>query len=296
MSILKKVFNKIVNNKVQVTNNIGRTLWVWNTDSFYTERLSAGPYQKQNLIFARKLCPNPNTILDIGMNIGMNTIEYSTWAKRVIGFEPVTSTYNLALDNIADNKQKTILDKGWFKLDDGSFASLNMTGKIETHNIALGPTNSSIEMHIKKNDGHNRVANDNGEWTSPTGKPIKRNEGYKRAPAIQKTLDSFNYKNVDYIKIDVEGYELCVLQGAKKTIERCRPIIQVECVAIQPTAFGQNIQQLIDFLLDKKYVFCTCDGVIQPREFQHVKKKMDRFFIPKEMIQKKYFKSLLTNN
>ena len=44
----------------------------------------------------------------------------------------------------------------------------------------------------------------------------------------QKTLDSFNFANVDYIKIDVEGHELKVLKGAYKTIQKYSPLIVVE--------------------------------------------------------------------
>jgi FkbM family methyltransferase len=41
-------------------------------------------------------------------------------------------------------------------------------------------------------------------------------------------LDGLNLQNVDYVKIDCEGYEYRVLQGAKETIQRFRPIIVIE--------------------------------------------------------------------
>jgi FkbM family methyltransferase len=41
-------------------------------------------------------------------------------------------------------------------------------------------------------------------------------------------LDSFQLRDVGFIKIDVEGHELSVLQGARETLERCRPNILVE--------------------------------------------------------------------
>ena len=183
---------------------------VWDSDSFYTQRLKAGPYQKQNLIHLRELCPNPRKILDIGMNIGMNTWEYATFAKEVHGFEPVPGTYQVALDNIALNKNHQDPSLGWWKNPDKSWASLAVSGAINTYNVALGPVPGSVEMHIKKNDGHNRVANDN--YTKLNGKPVKVNTGYQRVQVPQHTLDSYNFTEVDIIKIDVEGYELQVLE------------------------------------------------------------------------------------
>jgi len=267
--------------KIQIENKIGRRYWLWDSDSFYTQRLQAGPYQKQNLLHLRSLIPSPRTVLDIGMNIGMNTIEYSTWAETVHGFEPVPTTYNIAVDNIQENKQDWKTDTGWWQEEFG-WASLEMTGDIHTHNVALGPSSGQVEMHIKKNDGHNRVANDNGDFVTVTGKPIKRNEGYERVSIDQKTLDSYEFDEVDIIKIDVEGYELLVLEGATDTIARNRPVVQVECVDIQPRAFGRTIQELMDFFNDRDYVITTVGGDILGPEWQYVKKKMDRFMIPKE--------------
>lgn len=267
--------------KILIENKIGRKMWVWDSDSFYTQRLKAGPYQKQNLIHLRELCPNPRKILDIGMNIGMNTWEYATFAKEVHGFEPVPGTYQVALDNIALNQNHQDSTKGWWKdPTTGQWASLAVTGNIQTYNVALGPTSGSVEMHIKKNDGHNRVANDG--YTTPSGKPVKINTGYQRVQVPQLTLDSYNFTDVDIIKIDVEGYELQVLEGAHQTIANNRPIVQIECVETQPRAFGRTIHDLMDYFVSKDYVITTADGNILPNEWTYVKKMMDRFMIPKE--------------
>lgn len=269
--------------KILIENNIGRKLWVWDSDSFYTQRLKGSPYQKQNLLHLRELVPSPRTMLDIGMNIGMNTIEYATWGKQVHGFEPVPATYKTALENIDLNRNDFSQDKGWWKEND-SWASLEITGDIQTHNIALGPKGgpSQVEIHIKKNDGHNRVANDNGDFTQVSGKPIKRNEGYQRVTIKQRTLDSYNFEEVDVIKIDTEGYELLVLEGAENTIKRNRPIVQIECVEIQPRAFGRTIQELMDYFNDRDYVITTADGQVRGADWVYVPKMMDRFMIPKE--------------
>ena len=266
--------------KIQITNKVGRQYWLWDSDSFYTQRLRAGPYQKQNLVHLRELCPAPRTILDIGMNIGMNTIEYATFAQKVVGFEPVPTTYQIAVDNINVNMQHQDPSLGWWKEQDGSWASLLPTGTILTENVALGPTSGTVEMHIKKNDGHNRVANDG--YSTPKGKLVKTNTGYQRVSVPQLTLDSYNYTDVDIIKIDVEGYELQVLEGASATIAKNRPIVQIECVETQPRAFGKTIQDLMDYFNTRNYVITLADGTIMPKKWQYAKKMMDRFMIPAE--------------
>lgn len=265
--------------KILITNKIGRQYWLWDSDSFYTQRLQAGPYQKQNLLHLRHLCPKPRTVLDIGMNIGMNTIEYATFAEKVVGFEPVPTTYQIAVDNIALNAQHQDPTKGWFN-DGAGWASLLPTGQIQTENVALGPIAGTVEMHIKKNDGHNRVSNDG--YSTPTGKTVKANTGYQRVSVPQHTLDSYHFENVDIIKIDVEGYELEVLKGADQTIANNRPIVQVECVETQPRAFGSKIQDLFDYFTSRNYVITTADGIIRGPEWCYVKKMMDRFMIPAE--------------
>ena len=43
-----------------------------------------------------------------------------------------------------------------------------------------------------------------------------------------RTLDSFNLNNIDFIKIDVDGFEVKVLSGAIETITRNKPAINIE--------------------------------------------------------------------
>jgi FkbM family methyltransferase len=42
------------------------------------------------------------------------------------------------------------------------------------------------------------------------------------------TLDSFDLRDVDLLQLDVEGYELNALRGARNTLARCLPLVQVE--------------------------------------------------------------------
>ena len=51
-------------------------------------------------------------------------------------------------------------------------------------------------------------------------------------------IDDYNFKDVDFIKIDVEGYELYVIRGAEKTIKENRPVIIIEQKPNNATRYG----------------------------------------------------------
>tara|TARA_B100000900_G_scaffold391103_1_gene385391 strand:+ start:214 stop:603 length:390 start_codon:yes stop_codon:yes gene_type:complete len=53
-------------------------------------------------------------------------------------------------------------------------------------------------------------------------------QGNTTMPIKVRTLDSYKIRDVDFIKIDVEGYEPRVLQGGMETIERYSPAILCE--------------------------------------------------------------------
>ena len=90
---------------------------------------------------------------------------------------------------------------------------LNMGGfdNYSVYPFALGHKNTT---------GHLNIENDNSGNTNvhPT----------RKGNTEIRTLDSFNLKQVDYIKVDAEGYEYNIVQGAKETIQRCRPFVHLE--------------------------------------------------------------------
>ena len=59
-----------------------------------------------------------------------------------------------------------------------------------------------------------------------------------------KTLDSYNYDNVGMMKIDVQGYEPWVLDGAKSTILRNRPTIFIEVEEAQLHVYNFTSQDI----------------------------------------------------
>lgn len=67
------------------------------------------------------------------------------------------------------------------------------------------------------------------------------------ADTVMYRLDDFRIpEHIDFIKIDVEGYEQMVLQGAGETLRRNRPVIMIEI-------FDENYGRVNDCLCSIGY-------------------------------------------
>jgi FkbM family methyltransferase len=135
-----------------------------------------------------ELCNNRTLALDIGANVGLWSRDFVQSFKRVIAFEPV-AVFRECLEH-------------------------NVQGKnFEVQPIALGDQDTQGTMIITEdNSGHSHL----DPATMGTG----------NVQVVR--LDTLNFLDVSYIKIDCEGYEYRILQGAEQTIRRCRPVVVIE--------------------------------------------------------------------
>lgn len=133
-------------------------------------------------------------VVDAGANIGIFSILSAIYgAKRVYAFEPVKGTFAHLKNNIAMNGLESII----FPI-----------------NKALG-----------KDEKTGKIAYDYAGDGSASLQPLSKN--MKRQAVEITTIDLFlkNKPCVNFIKIDVEGYEANVLQGAANTIKNQKPIL-----------------------------------------------------------------------
>lgn len=285
----------------KVINRIGREYWIWNNDKLYEQRMARenGPYQARNLVMNRRLLPNARTVIDVGGNIGMNAIEYATWCQHVKTFEPMQSSVELMKLNIDiaknarlrgrywDSKLQQVRhqpdhDDGWFKQADGTFASLDLVGDIEIFEYALGKAPGTITMEQKTAECSR------GDAVLMPG----RNTKNPTQTADQRTLDSFNFQEVDLIKIDVEGSELFVLEGAVQTMKTWLPVVQVELRDTHCKRFGYSCDDIINLMMSiGDYVMCDFNGNDLGRKYQKVSGVMDRFFVPRTIFDRTEFRN-----
>jgi FkbM family methyltransferase len=158
-------------------------------------------YENAILESLNQYIPANPVILDIGANIGNHSVYWATIckAKKIYAFEPVLTTFNYLLKNIELN---------------------NLQNIVEAYNYGLGDKNTSGQIDV-------HPANNIGETSIKESK--NANYGIKI-----KALDELDIskEKVDFVKIDVESFELKTLAGMKKTLEKYRPIVFIESFPI----------------------------------------------------------------
>lgn len=95
---------------------------------------------------------------------------------------------------------------------------------------------------------------------STLGRP-KRFGNAVRYPVKTITLDAFaveqGIKKLDFLKVDTEGAELMVLQGARGLIDKHRPAFLMEMREGNTTQCGYRIKSIYDFLFKRDYHCCS---------------------------------------
>lgn len=200
-------------------------------DHVFFSYINAGqsePYPRELGLVKKYLESFPtynNTFIDVGGHIGSTSIPYSKLFSNVVAFEPNKKTHDFFLENINLNKipNITLYNKGVFHK--------NAYCKVIQH----GGGNSGC-FYIKE---------------------CERDD----ADSIEVVrLDDMQLSNVDFLKIDTEGSELNVLEGAVDLISNNKPLIQVETNYCSSTYFGYEKEKIYDFFRQNNYKIFDDDG------------------------------------
>ena len=158
----------------------------WDMMSLYYDTVVANQYNVSSAKIKNKI------VINAGSNLGEFAIYCARLgAKKVYAFEPVTETFKILEKQIEIN---------------------NLKGKVIPIKMALGDRNENLKINFNRaGDGDAHISGELGA-NSEIIKVIK--------------LDDFIKKEkVDFIKMDVEGYEENVLMGASKIIKKDKPIL-----------------------------------------------------------------------
>jgi FkbM family methyltransferase len=146
------------------------------------------------------LLPRGGTAVDIGANQGVYAYALADIADRVVAFEP--------------------------NPDYAAFARRMLRGRAELHEVALSNESGRGSLHVPLSD-QGMVLHLAGSLKG-THSQFRDSKSYK---VEVRTLDDFSLTNTRFIKADVEGSEREVLDGARATIGRDRPVILLELLS-----------------------------------------------------------------
>jgi FkbM family methyltransferase len=157
-----------------------------------------GQSQEIELKFLKTLVKPGDRVLDIGANRGTYTYPLSKLVGihgKVIAFEPLPDYYKYLKDAF-DNKKN-----------------------VEVHNLALSDQAGETVLYLPFL----------AQLEMPGYATLEKITGqFKELIIKTQTLDSLEIKDIDFIKIDIEGHEYNFLLGALATLKNSWPILQIE--------------------------------------------------------------------
>ncbi len=172
------------------------------------------------------------TFLDVGGHIGTMSIPFSLMYDNVHAFEPCETNYKFLIGNI----------------------KINEVDNVHAHNVAVSNRASKVSVFkhpMPRGHRHN------------SGCYAIKDDSEGLVDCI--TLDSLDFADVDFIKIDVQGKESEVLEGAINTIRKYKPLLMIEVTDKEQTeeslkGFATLKKQIVEFLSEEDYVIYYDNG------------------------------------
>jgi FkbM family methyltransferase len=209
---------------------------------------STGTFEEKETEFLRKTIKPGWTCLDVGACFGWYSILFSKLvgtAGKVHSFEPVPDNRECLERNI----------------------ELNNLENIQVNSFALGAEPGISKIYVP-NDG-----------VSGSLRAHTKTKDCRVIDIDISTLDQYVHKNalesIDFIKADIEGAEMLMLQGAEVALRKYRPMLMLEVQAHSTKHFGYEPKELFSWLqklgykshfVDKKFKLISCDHLLNDKQ------------------------------
>lgn len=212
-------------------------------------------YEQENVAFLTKTCKEGMVVIDIGAHLGLMSVIIAKLIGKhgkLYSFEPTPKTFEILKKIIHINDCDNI---------------------VTPFNKAVSNFVGLVDFFVDENEGSN------------ANSLVGRKDKIRSAQKIEvNTLDNcvaeLKLEKLDLIKIDAEGSELDVLNGAKNTIENFKPIL---ILAIHPSLIknnGQSLEAIFDVLVNFNYTIYYQDQILTKDLFCHKTDFFDVHLIP----------------
>jgi FkbM family methyltransferase len=151
------------------------------------------------LAILRDIVPAGSTAVDVGANRGYYSYALSQIASYVEAFEPNPELARFAAAKLGANVQ---------------VHQVALSNREGAGTLYVPQTEQGIALHLLANLGQ-----------------VHPSHHADEIEVRLATLDSYGFDDVGFIKIDAEGSEMDIIEGARETISRHRPTLLVELLA-----------------------------------------------------------------
>jgi FkbM family methyltransferase len=194
-----------------------------------------GGFEPSTLREYGRLVKEGDTVFDIGANIGAHTLPLAEFVGPhgvVAAFEPTDYAFNKLQRNLALNP--TLAQRV-------TAVQALLVGAAELQKPEAIPSSWSL---VPPGLSENIHPVHKGTYNSLSG-----------ATAIQldQWVEEKNIDRLDFVKIDVDGFEIDVLEGARQTLKRFRPPIMMEFAPYVFRERGRTFNELVTLLRQEGY-------------------------------------------
>lgn len=222
-----------------------------------------GEYDRANLAALLRFVRRGGMALDVGANIGFYAIPLALAGAQVLAFEPVPQ-------NIARLRENVVLNR--------------LDATITIYPIALSSKAGFAEITLRE---------DFEDGGGVGNAAIMIDDGKERFATISVPTVSLDDllppiqagRQLDLIKLDIEGHEDHFLRGARATLRESRPVILMEMNRWYYERRGLNLDELLPTLLPpgyKPHRIARGGGAVPIRTLSEIENAHDVLLVPED--------------
>jgi FkbM family methyltransferase len=204
-----------------------------------------GAYEVRATRTVRSVVKPGMTVLDVGANFGYYTLNLAKLVGEsgtVIAFEPTALAQRKLVANLARNPYRNVVVE-----------KLALSDRSEARVVAVDETAFRASWTVEGGRAERE----------PETVPFERFDDY---------VDRTGLDRVDFVKVDIDGYELRFVRGAERTLREHRPPMFMEIGKPSMAAIGDDPLELARRLAELGYAF---EGEDRKRRFSTPEELID---------------------
>jgi|GEM_PF-2369345 len=217
--VYMKVFDAMYGKKDTEVQFRGARFVMPTKDITLTPSVMSGVFERHELDIFERACSAGATVVDVGANIGL----YSVVAAQRIGASGRVYAFEPVPENIAFLRKNLELNR--------------VTDRVAVQEMAVGEADGELEIFLS-----DRQIGTHSAAKAPVG-------GSTSVKVPMRSVDAFvaniRISRIDVVKVDVEGYDGQVLQGALQTLRQHKPVLFIEYSPSLLEACGQNPDEFV---------------------------------------------------